>query len=137
MAQFPPQQRHVGKTPRNSSLRNSSSIKSGISLYSSKTVFFYKIFQKFVVFGHFGPWKRVALGISWRSNNMHYKINCEMSFPFVSGHSHWMLDMRQGGGQQEKLSQIILSFDVNNEKFREQPLPDDGSFSGHSVELIA
>uniref|UniRef100_A0A7N2LG67 F-box associated beta-propeller type 1 domain-containing protein n=1 Tax=Quercus lobata TaxID=97700 RepID=A0A7N2LG67_QUELO len=74
-------------------------------------------------------WKRVALGISWRSNNMHYKINCEMSFPFVSGHSHWMLDMRQGGGQQEKLSQIILSFDVNNEKFREQPLPDDGSFS--------
>ena len=45
--------------------------------------------------------------------------------------------MRQGGRQQEKLSQIILSFDVNNEKFREQPLPDDGSFSGHSVELIA
>ena len=54
MAQFPPQQCHGGKTPRNSSLRNSSSIKSGISLYSSETVFFYKIFQKFVVFGHFG-----------------------------------------------------------------------------------
>ena len=52
MAQFPPQQCHGGKTPRNSSLRNSSSIKSGISLYSSETVFFYKIFQKFVVFGH-------------------------------------------------------------------------------------
>ena len=47
------------------------------------------------------------------------------------------VDIRQGGRQQEKLSQIILSFDVNNEKFREQPLPDDGSFSGHSVELIA
>ena len=45
--------------------------------------------------------------------------------------------MRQGGRQQEKLSKIILSFDVNNEKFREQPLPDDGSFSGHSVERIA
>ena len=50
MAQFPPQQRHGGKTPR-----NSSSIKSGIFLYSSETVFFYKIFQKFVVLGHFGP----------------------------------------------------------------------------------
>ena len=50
MAQFPPQQCHGSKTPR-----NSSSIKSGISLYSSETVFFYKIFQKFVVFGHFGP----------------------------------------------------------------------------------
>ena len=54
MAQFPPQQRHGGKTPRNSSLRNSSSIKSNISLYSSETVFFNKIFQKFVVFNHFG-----------------------------------------------------------------------------------
>ena len=42
IAQFPPQQCHGGKTSRNLSLRNSSTIKSGISLYSSETVFFYK-----------------------------------------------------------------------------------------------
>ena len=71
MAQFPPQRCHGSKTPRNSSLRNSSSIKSGISLYSCETVFFYKIFQKFVVFGHFGLtlghkqcFKQIALSLS-------------------------------------------------------------------------
>ena len=30
-------------------------IKFCVFLYSSETVFFYKIFQKFVVLGHFGP----------------------------------------------------------------------------------
>ena len=51
---IPPQHCHSGKTSRNSSLRNSSTIKSGISLYSSETVFFYYKFLKMVVFSHFG-----------------------------------------------------------------------------------
>ena len=41
IAHFSPYQCHGGKTSRNSSLRNLSTIKSGISLYSSETVFFY------------------------------------------------------------------------------------------------
>ena len=41
------------KTSRNSSLRNLTTIKSGISLYSSKTVFFYYNLLKVVVFSHF------------------------------------------------------------------------------------
>ena len=62
IAQFPPQQCHGGKTSRNSSLRNSSTTKSGIFLYSSKTVFFYKKkILKLVVFGHFGH----NLSLSW------------------------------------------------------------------------
>ena len=55
ISQFPPQQCHGGKTSRNSSLKNSSTIKSGISLYNSETVFFYYKILKMVVFGHFGP----------------------------------------------------------------------------------
>ena len=62
IAQFSPQQCHGGKTSRNLSLINSSTIKSGISQYSSETVFFYKKFLKLVVFGHFGPNLTLARG---------------------------------------------------------------------------
>ncbi|XP_023898475.1 F-box protein At3g07870-like [Quercus suber] len=72
-------------------------------------------------------WKRV--GISWRPNVVFYKFSCVKPFPFVSGHLHWMLDMiEEGGGQEMRYIEMILSFDVNSEKFKELPLPDDHSF---------
>ncbi|KAL4599324.1 hypothetical protein ACB092_11G118700 [Castanea dentata] len=72
-------------------------------------------------------WKRV--GISWRPNVVFYKFSCAKPFPFVSGHLHWMLDMKEkGGGQEMRYIEMILSFDVNSEKFKELPLPNDHSF---------
>ncbi|XP_075645397.1 F-box/kelch-repeat protein At3g06240-like [Castanea sativa] len=72
-------------------------------------------------------WKRV--GISWRPNVVFYKFSCVKPFPFVSGHLHWMLDMKEkGGGQEMRYIEMILSFDVNSEKFKELPLPNDHSF---------
>uniref|UniRef100_A0A7N2MJ16 F-box domain-containing protein n=1 Tax=Quercus lobata TaxID=97700 RepID=A0A7N2MJ16_QUELO len=70
-------------------------------------------------------WKRVGLGISWRSNAVFHKFNCTLTFPFVSGNLHWMIEMIEGGGQERLFTSIILSFDVNSEKFKELPLPDD------------
>ncbi|XP_030935088.1 F-box/kelch-repeat protein At3g23880-like [Quercus lobata] len=70
-------------------------------------------------------WKRVGLGISWRSNVVFHKFNCTLTFPFVSGNLHWMIEMIEGGGQERLFTSIILSFDVNSEKFKELLLPDD------------
>ncbi|KAL4595686.1 hypothetical protein ACB092_12G109000 [Castanea dentata] len=71
-------------------------------------------------------WKRVELGISWRPNVVSHKFNCALTFPFVSGHLHWMIEMiEEGGGQEKHDTSTILSFDVNSEKFKELPLPDD------------
>ncbi|KAK4572191.1 hypothetical protein RGQ29_030567 [Quercus rubra] len=70
-------------------------------------------------------WKRVGLGISWRSNVVFHKFNSTLSFPFVSGNLHWMIEMIEGGGQERRFTSMILSFDVNSEKFKELPLPDD------------
>ncbi|KAF3956130.1 hypothetical protein CMV_018720 [Castanea mollissima] len=70
-------------------------------------------------------WKRVELGISWRPNVMHYGFDGILAFPFVSGHLHWMIGMIKGGGQERRYTSMILSFDVNSEKFKELPLPDD------------
>ncbi|XP_065621229.1 F-box/kelch-repeat protein At3g23880-like [Quercus suber] len=70
-------------------------------------------------------WKRVGLGISWRSNVVFHKFNCTLTFPFVSGNLHWMIEMIEGGGQERHFTSMILSFDVNSEKFKELPLPDD------------
>nr|XP_023920377.1 F-box/kelch-repeat protein At3g23880-like [Quercus suber]XP_023920378.1 F-box/kelch-repeat protein At3g23880-like [Quercus suber]XP_023920379.1 F-box/kelch-repeat protein At3g23880-like [Quercus suber] len=71
-------------------------------------------------------WKRVELGISWRPNVVSHKFNCVLTFPFVSGHLHWMIEMiEEGGGQEKHDTSTILSFDVNSEKFKELPLPDD------------
>ena len=37
--------------------------------------------------------------------------------------------IEEGGGQERRYTSMILSFDVNSEKFKELPLPDDeGSF---------
>nr|XP_023876922.1 F-box/kelch-repeat protein At3g06240-like [Quercus suber] len=74
-------------------------------------------------------WKRIELGISWRPNVLIYDCNCGFSFPFVCGHLHWLLDITEGSGQHKYRSDMILSFDVNSEKFRKIPLPDD-SFKG-------
>ena len=75
-------------------------------------------------------WKRVELGISWRPNVVSHKFNCVLTFPFVSGHLHWMIEMiEEGGGQEKHDTYTILSFDVNSEKFKELPLPgDEGSY---------
>lgn len=78
-------------------------------------------------------WRRVEFGISWRPNILFYTVTCAFPYPFVSGHLHFMLhitvDMMDGGGRQA--SAMILSFNVNSEKFGELPFPDDdGSFKG-------
>nr|XP_023926778.1 F-box protein At3g07870-like [Quercus suber] len=75
-------------------------------------------------------WKRIELGISWRPNVLIYDCNCGFSFPFVCGHLHWLLDITEGSGQHKYRSDMILSFDVNSEKFRKIPLPNDDSFKG-------
>ena len=92
MALFPPQQRHGGKTPRNSSLRNSSSIKSGIFLYSSETVFFYKIFQKCVVFGHFGL--KICTIIFWSTPFANHSSSEDKFFKPISSFAlDWLCDV--------------------------------------------
>ncbi|XP_050253457.1 F-box/kelch-repeat protein At3g23880-like isoform X4 [Quercus robur] len=75
-------------------------------------------------------WKRVGLGVSWTPNAFSFSFNGILAFPFVSGHLHWMIEMtEEGGGQERRFTSMILSFDVNSEKFKELPLPDDeGSF---------
>ena len=57
---------------------------------------------------------------------MFWNLNCFLLSPFVSGHLHWMIEVIEGGGGQEMcFTAMILSFDVNSEKFKELPLPDD------------
>nr|XP_023876158.1 F-box/kelch-repeat protein At3g23880-like [Quercus suber]XP_023876165.1 F-box/kelch-repeat protein At3g23880-like [Quercus suber]XP_023876171.1 F-box/kelch-repeat protein At3g23880-like [Quercus suber] len=72
-------------------------------------------------------WKRVELGISRRPNVISYGFNGILAFPFVSGHLHWMIEMiEEGGGQERRYTSMILSFDVNSEKLKELPVPDEG-----------
>nr|XP_023884580.1 F-box/kelch-repeat protein At3g23880-like [Quercus suber] len=75
-------------------------------------------------------WRRIGLGISWRPNVLAHYFNYTLTFPLVSGHLHWMIEMiDEGGAQEGRFTSMILSFDVNSEKFKELPLPDDeGSF---------
>ena len=48
--------------------------------------------------------------------------------PFVSGHLHWMFKfLDDEGGQGRRCADLLLSFDVNSEKFNEVPLPNEGS----------
>uniref|UniRef100_A0A7N2RAK3 F-box associated beta-propeller type 1 domain-containing protein n=1 Tax=Quercus lobata TaxID=97700 RepID=A0A7N2RAK3_QUELO len=68
-------------------------------------------------------WKRVELGISLRPNVLYYNGNYFKALPFVSGHLHWMFKM--SGGQERHSTHMLLSFDVNSEKFKQLPLPDD------------
>ena len=71
-------------------------------------------------------WKRIELGISWRPNIITYGFNGILAYPFVSGHLHWMVEMLEGGAQEGRFfTSMILSFDVNSEKFKELPVPDD------------
>ncbi|KAK9994104.1 hypothetical protein SO802_023807 [Lithocarpus litseifolius] len=71
-------------------------------------------------------WKRIELGISRRPNVLAYYFNDTLTFPLVSGHLHWMIEMiEEGGAQEGRFTFMILSFDVNSEKFKELPLPDD------------
>ena len=71
-------------------------------------------------------WKRVELGISLRPNVFYYNVNTFKALPFVSGHLHWMLKIVEHvGGQVRHSADMLLSFDVNSEKFKQLPLPDD------------
>ncbi|XP_050253453.1 F-box/kelch-repeat protein At3g23880-like isoform X1 [Quercus robur] len=71
-------------------------------------------------------WKIIELGISWRPNVLAHYFNYTLTFPFVIGHLHWMIEMiDEGGAQEGRFTSMILSFNVNSEKFKELPLPDD------------
>ena len=71
-------------------------------------------------------WKRVELGISLRPNVFYYNVNTFKALPFVSGHLHWMFKIVEHvGGQERHSADMLLSFDVNSEKFKQLPLPDD------------
>ena len=74
-------------------------------------------------------WKRIGFGIPWRPNVVFWEIKCFLPSPFVSGHLHWMiLYAEDRGGRERRSTHMILSFDVNSEKFKELPLPaDEGS----------
>ena len=71
-------------------------------------------------------WKRVELGISLRPNVSYYNVTNFTALPFVNGHLHWMLKI---GISLRPSADMLLSFDVNSEKFKQLPLPDvEGSF---------
>ena len=71
-------------------------------------------------------WKRIELGISWRPDVVSRNFNITLTFPVVSGHLHWMIEMiEEGDEQEERSTAMILSFDLNSEKFKELPLPDE------------
>ena len=55
-----------------------------------------------------------------------HKFNSTLTHPFVSGHLHWMIE--EGGGQERCFTSLILSFDVNCERFKELPLADEGTY---------
>ena len=76
-------------------------------------------------------WKTIGLGIPWRPNVVYWEIKCFMPSPFVRGHLHWMiLYVEDRGGRKRRSTHMILSFDVNSEKFKELPLlADEGSCS--------
>ena len=57
-----------------------------------------------------------------------HKFNSTLTHPFVSGHLHWMIEMIEGGGQERCFTSLILSFDVNSERFKELPLADEGTY---------
>ncbi|KAK4572187.1 hypothetical protein RGQ29_030563 [Quercus rubra] len=71
-------------------------------------------------------WKRIELGISWRPDVVSRNFNITLTFPVVSGHLHWMIEMiEEGDEQEERSTAMILSFDLNSEKFKDLPLPDE------------
>ena len=64
-------------------------------------------------------WKRVELGISLRPNVSYYNVNNSIALPFVSGHLRWMLKIVEAiGGDARHSTDMLLSFDVNSEKFK-------------------
>ena len=67
-----------------------------------------------------GSWRRV--GMSLRANLMLYDNNSRLPIPLVRGALHYNASDVEGDG--ECKSEVILSFDVNNEKFRMLGMPD-------------
>nr|XP_023891487.1 F-box protein At4g22390-like [Quercus suber] len=77
-------------------------------------------------------WKRIGVGFSWRPNDYRssFNFNNYLTFPFVSGHVHWLIELvKEGNGHDGRYTDMILSFDVNSEEFNVLPLslPDEGS----------
>ena len=69
-----------------------------------------------------------------RPNVLYYDGNTFKALPFVSGHLHWMLKIiKYVGGQRRHM---LLSFDVNSEKFKQLPLPDDEGRGSCFVKFI-
>ena len=69
-------------------------------------------------------WRRV--GMSLRANVMVVDNNFLLPFPLVSGALHWISRVIEG--EEERKSEVIMSFNVNSEKFRMLRMPD-GSMS--------
>ena len=65
-------------------------------------------------------WRRV--GMSLRANVMEFNYCSLLPFPLVSGALHWI--SRVVEGEEERKSEVIVSFDVNSEEFRMLRIPD-------------
>ena len=65
-------------------------------------------------------WRRV--GMSLRANAMEFNYCSLLPFPLVSGALHWI--SRVVEGEEERKSEVIMSFDVNSEEFRMLRIPD-------------
>ncbi|XP_023926063.1 F-box/kelch-repeat protein At3g23880-like [Quercus suber] len=65
-------------------------------------------------------WRRV--GMSLRASVMVRDYCSRLPFPLVSGALHWISLVVEG--EEERKSEVIMSFDVNSEKFRMLRMPD-------------
>nr|XP_023926064.1 F-box/kelch-repeat protein At3g06240-like [Quercus suber] len=65
-------------------------------------------------------WRRV--GMSLRASVMVRDYCSRLPFPLVSGALHWISRVIEG--EEERESEVIMSFDVNSEKFRMLRMPD-------------
>jgi F-box interacting protein len=68
-------------------------------------------------------WRR--LGISLRNNVMFYCDLFLFSLPLVNGAWHWMVNILEEKEKHKRREEVIVSFDVNSETFRELAMPDD------------
>ena len=68
-------------------------------------------------------WRR--LGISLRNNVMFYCDQFLFSLPLVNGAWHWMVNILEEKEKHKRREEVIVSFDVNSETFRELAMPDD------------
>jgi hypothetical protein len=65
----------------------------------------------------------MRVGISLRANIRFYD-NLHLPIPLVSGALHWKASIIEGEEKNRSDENIIVSFDVNSEKFRKLAVPD-------------